>query len=188
MSKFHLVSWAVSKAWNRNIVMKAVPMQSQLYQTLPGSYFSDAFELSNCRTSQSTAIEVFRDSMKATPVWMDTLLWIRNKSCHALFGLKDVGVLSDFDSSKPLSDYKPGDKLSIFTVVSVTDKELVVEDNDKHLRVQVSMLNQVDSNRVTISSVVHVHNWIGRFYMFFVGPAHRFIVPMMLLSVPVSNR
>ena len=88
-------------------------------------------------------------------------------------------------SNQPASvdNLQVGDRLSIFTIVHKSDDEVVLEDNDKHLQVLISIQRNVEQNNVSISSVVHVHNWLGKFYMFFVGPVHRLIVPTMLLGI-----
>lgn len=36
---------------------------------------------------------------------------------------------------------------------------------------------------VSLSTVVHIHNCLGRFYMAIVGPVHSVIVPRMLVQV-----
>ncbi|MEO6016579.1 MAG: DUF2867 domain-containing protein, partial [Polaromonas sp.] len=67
-----------------------------------------------------------------------------------------------------------------FEVVSVSPDELVLQDDDKHLLVQLSVLKQPHDDvhdRLTISTVVHIHNTLGRIYMAFVGPAHKVIAP-----------
>jgi hypothetical protein len=35
-------------------------------------------------------------------------------------------------------------------------------------------------NKVAITTVVHVNNFLGRFYLFFVVPVHKIIVPALL--------
>ena len=87
-------------------------------------------------------------------------------------------------TSPPLNELQVGDRVSLFSVAFISDDEVILEDNDKHLRVQISVQRDTSANKVTLSSVVHVHNWVGRFYMFFVGPAHRLIVPVMILGIP----
>ena len=185
MSKFHVVPWLVSKVSGRSIVMKNIPVESKLFSKVQNSYFADAFEQYHSDIKGKDAIELFYDMSRRSPAWINTLLRIRNKSCKLLFGLKDVGVFSDTKLTKPLNEYKQGDKLGIFTIVSVSENEMVGEDNDKHLCVQVAIMKRPESESVIVSTVVHVHNFIGKFYMLFVGPVHRVVTTMLLFGIPV---
>jgi hypothetical protein len=182
---YPLIPWAFSKLSGRNIVMRSVPALSRLSAIVPGSNLADAFEQSNCDIKDASAIEIYFNTLKQTPKWVDGLLWIRNKTCKSLFGLKDVGEFASTKLVKPLHEYKTGDHLGIFTIVSVDQNEVVLEDNDKHLCVQISFLKQQETNSVTISSVVHVHNWSGKLYMLFVAPMHKLIVSVTHLTIPI---
>jgi hypothetical protein len=65
--------------------------------------------------------------------------------------------------------------------VSLSEDEVVLGDDDKHLRAHVSVYKaRGKQQNVTLSTVVHVHNFLGRAYLFFVIPAHRLIVPPLL--------
>jgi hypothetical protein len=57
-----------------------------------------------------------------------------------------------------------------------------MHDDDKHLRVQVSLFKSIRGGQATvsISTVAHIHNALGRVYMAVVGPVHGLIVPPML--------
>ena len=185
MSGYHLITWTISKLSGRSILLREIPKHSKLAASASGAYFSDAFEQQDTNLQGQSALKLYHSFLKNTPAWADALLTMRNKVCHALFGLKDVGVFSQVALHKPLEVYQPGEKLGIFTLVSIDENEVVFEDNDKHLLAQFSILKEPATNRLVLTAVVHVHNWIGRFYMLFVGPAHRVIAPMMLLSFPV---
>ena len=75
--------------------------------------------------------------------------------------------------------------MGIFSVRHLQDNEVIVWDNDKHLHVQLSVLkHSVDGKpMVSLSTVVHIHNLLGRCYMAIVGPVHGVIVPHMLAQV-----
>lgn len=62
-----------------------------------------------------------------------------------------------------------------------------MQDDDKHLIVQLSVLKQTHDDthdKLTLSTVVHIHNTLGRVYMVFVGPAHKVIAPAVLRRAP----
>ena len=185
MSRFHLVPWAISKISGRSIALVAVPAQSKLASTVPTAYFADAFEQRCSDIQDANAVQLYYDLLRRAPKWADGLMHMRNRTCNYLFGLKDIGTFSEITLTKPLDEYRAGERLGVFTVVSISEDEFVFEDRDKHLNVQLSLLKRSDTGSVVISTVVHVNNWIGKLYMFFVGPAHKFIAPMMLFAFPV---
>lgn len=111
---------------------------------------------------------------------------IRNNAVSAL-GLKNLGTLSQLDQAKLASAYKPGDRVGIFTLIANNADEVLLGDKDKHLNIVLSVHKAVDVNSgrvlVTVTTVVHVHNWLGRLYMLPVTPMHRVIAPTVLKAV-----
>ena len=109
----------------------------------------------------------------------------------ALVGLKNLGGLRGVDPEKPLANYRPGQRVGIFTLISVSDDEVLLGDQDQHLDVVVSVLRlPLDSQgqrEVAFSTVVHVHGWLGRLYMLPVVPMHRRIVPAVLRGLLVRT-
>ncbi len=111
---------------------------------------------------------------------------LRN-SIVALFGLKNLGGIAQIDPHKRSSDYQAGDHVGIFTLISNSDNEVLLGDSDKHLNVVVSVHKRVDSIHggaiITVTTVVHVHNWLGRLYMIPVTPAHKVIARAMVPAI-----
>ncbi len=72
--------------------------------------------------------------------------------------------------------------MGIFSVLFLSDKEVILGESDKHLDVKLSLYKENDdkSNTVSISTVVHIHNILGRLYMSFIIPLHKLIAPAML--------
>jgi hypothetical protein len=60
-------------------------------------------------------------------------------------------------------------------------------DSDKHLDVALSVHQRLnpETNQVelTVSTVVHIHNLLGRLYMLPVAPVHKLIVPSVLRAL-----
>ncbi len=73
-----------------------------------------------------------------------------------------------------------GDRIGIFTFLQRTENELVIGDDDKHLNVTLSIYKNEDTQVLTVTTIVHIKNWLGRLYMLPVIPAHRKIVPATL--------
>lgn len=163
----------------------AAPAKSEIESLLPGAYFHDAWAI---RTAEPalTALGQFLRVAKLTPLWVERLMSMRNRVV-GVFGLKNLGGLSGLDPAKPEADYVPGDRVGIFTLISTSENEVLLGDKDKHLNVVVSVHKKREAGTgavvITVTTVVHVHNWLGRLYMLPVAPAHRVIVRAMLRVV-----
>ena len=157
----------------------SVPERSRLRSEIASADFHDAWE-APLHDPDRSALEIYLTAVSNTPRWVDALMALRNRIV-AVFGLKNLGTLGAIDRTRPAASYRPGERLGIFTILSIQDAELVLGDSDKHLRAQVSVYREGGASaRVVASTVVHVHNALGRVYLFFVVPLHRRIVPAML--------
>lgn len=163
-------------------VETTVPASSALAQSLPGAYFHDAWAIAP-RDPGASALAMFLNVTADTPGWVNTLMALRNRVV-SLAGLKNLGTLSGLDPNKPASAYQVGDRVGIFTLFANTPDEVLLGDKDKHLDVMLSVHKTVDARSgqvlATVSTVVHVHNWLGRLYMLPVTPMHRLIAPAVL--------
>lgn len=160
-----------------------LPRNSRIAQALPGSDFADCYQFDDLWPDLN-AFDTYLTLVARTPGWMNALMAMRNQAVR-LVGLKHLGNLSTAIDSKPASAYAVGDRVGIFSLRHVQNDEVIVWDNDKHLHVQLSLVkHRVDgAPMVSLSTVVHIHNRLGRCYMAIVGPAHRVIVPRMLAQV-----
>jgi len=114
-----------------------------------------------------------------TPHWIEWSMNMRNKITSKI-GLKDLGSFKKIDSNKKENEYVAGDRIGIFTLRQRTENELVIGDDDKHVNVTLSVYKNEKTQVLTITTVVHIKNWLGRLYMVPVIPAHRKIVPATL--------
>ena len=153
-----------------------IPNDSEISKFVFGADFYDSY---NFRLSgkNRTAVDIWLSIIQITPPWVDILMLIRNRVVQ-LFGLKNLGLNRDVENRK----YSKGDRVGIFTVFSISDDEIILTDDDKHLNVKISLcrFQNGDSQKVHVSTVVHTYNILGRFYMLFVKPFHRVIVRSML--------
>jgi len=140
---------------------------------LPGAGFVHACQARTRRNGRS-ALQAYRDMAATIPGWFDGLMALRNRGMR-LLGMKDLGSLRAVqDTAAP----RPGQRLGIFTLQSLDEDAIVLEDNDRHLRVQLALQWQGDV--LEVATVVHTHNAFGRVYMLPVAPVHRLIVPHLL--------
>ncbi len=153
-----------------------IPKTSHIFSNVTKSYYSDCYCFQT-KAQNRVALQIWLDHAAKMPAWINFLMASRNKIASAI-GLKDLGHLGAGDVIKPVSAYRVGDKIGIFTLLFFTDNEIILGDSDKHLDVKVSVYkDHNDQNLISISTVVHVHNLLGRLYMLVVKPMHKMIVP-----------
>lgn len=159
-----------------------IPVTCSLEPKTKTAYFADSFS-TLVPKSDLSATQLFILTAKRIPAWVDGLMSVRNKLVKWV-GLKDMGALSAPQAmSNDALNALPGQYLGPFCVVSARLEEVIVEDNDKHLHVQIALQkipHSAQHDQVVITTVVHVHKWLGRVYMLLVGPAHKRIAPAVL--------
>lgn len=62
----------------------------------------------------------------------------------SMLGLKNIGHLGDLDANKLINECQVGDGVGIFTLLFLSDSEIILGDSDKHLDVKVSVYTQTD--------------------------------------------
>jgi len=153
-----------------------IPQGSVIAKVLTGCYFFDCYSF-HTKQQPRKSLEIWIDHASNTPAWINFLMACRNKIVKSM-GLKNLGHLGALDINKSLEEYQVGDRVGIFTLFFLTDNEIILADSDKHLDVQVSVYKENnESDLISISTVVHVHNYLGKLYMLFVKPIHKLIVP-----------
>jgi Protein of unknown function (DUF2867) len=165
----------------------ATPLGCSLTAELQHADFYDSYCVPLECEDERSALELFLQTVAHTPDWVHALMAIRNRVV-GLFGLKNLGALNSLRPSKPASAYQVGDPVGIFTLLSQTPDEAVLFDDDKHLRVSISVqklkvqdgIATVALPAIAITTVVHVHNLLGRLYMLPVGPIHKLVAPAVL--------
>ena len=155
-----------------------VPDDSVLQSWLAGADFCDAYE-APLTTATLSPTEIFLRASRTTPRWVEELMAIRDRIVR-LFGLKDVGAMKT--ATRPPDTYQVGDRLGIFNIFGKTEHELLLGIDDSHLDVRVSVLKSQRNGlpHYVVSTVVHVHNLLGRIYMAPVGRIHPFVVRSMM--------
>lgn len=163
-----------------------VPPFSALRDSLSTADFFDCYAVA-LPPDERSPLALYLSVVARTPRWVDVLMAVRNKVVARL-GLKDMGALSRIDPGKPAGAYRIGERAGIFKLLELHDNEVILGEFDKHLDVRISVAKQdgPDKTTVSVSTVVHVHNTLGRVYMFFVVPAHRVIAPatVSMLDAP----
>ena len=162
-----------------------IPPGSAINARLSGAYFYDCYVISVPDTTR-IALNYFLTALANIPPWVNSLMALRNKMVRFV-GLKDLGGLGELSPSKLASAYVPGDRVGIFTLISNLSNEALLGDRDKHLDVVLSVYkhpsDQGSVQSISVTTVVHTHNLLGRIYMLPVTPLHRFIAPAVLTRI-----
>ncbi|MFZ2853595.1 MAG: DUF2867 domain-containing protein [Rhodocyclaceae bacterium] len=173
------------------VTSTAAPPSSRIRRELQEADFHDAYEIVFPHRGRS-ALDIYLTVAARMPAWVDFLMAARNRAV-SLLGLKNLGHLGDLDLARDVSAYRVGDRIGIFSLLSISDDEVVLGDSDRHLDVKVSFCKLASDNRESIvaTTVVHIHNRLGRVYMLLVKPFHRLIVPASLRQaaegIPVQS-
>jgi hypothetical protein len=161
------------------------PRNSLAAGLLTGSDFHDSWSIKSSAV-QLPALGHFIAAVQRTPRWVDACMGLRNRVV-SLLGLKNLGHLSAVARGKAPLEYRPGERVGIFTLFENTCDEALLGDKDKHLNVVLSvhraLLPEAKEVLVTVTTVVHVHNALGRIYMLPVKPMHRVIAPAVLGAI-----
>lgn len=162
------------------IIAASAPAGSQASLRLPGAYYQDCYQVPLPNEGVS-ALELYLQVVQQTPGWVNRLMAMRNWLV-GLVGLKNLGHLGALKCAKPAADYRVGDRVGIFSLLYLSQDEVLLGDSDKHLDVVLSVC-KAPHKAVSVSTVVHVHNALGRLYMLPVTPLHKIIVRRMLRRV-----
>lgn len=159
------------------------PPDAAIQAWLPGAHFADAYRVPVLKP-QRTALEHLQHALQHTPPWVLRLLALRNRVV-AWFGLHAAEHWAP--TPQAAGALQPGDRVGIFRLVRLSDDEVIVGDDDHHLRVVLSLRREParagQPAAVVLTTAVHLHNLLGRLYMLPVGPAHRVIAPVVAARV-----
>ena len=153
--------------------VRAVDPDRDTSPLLPGAQFADAF----CVTVTApalTARQAAERMMAHQPRWIAQLLALRDRLV-APFGLVTAARLANATA----------DKIGFFPVISATPARLVAGLDDRHLdfRLVVDVEPCDKGQRVTATTLVLTHNWLGRIYLAVILPFHRLIARTLIRQV-----
>ena len=147
-----------------------VPNESIVYDYISQVDYSDAYKMKLNDTSLS-AEEIYIRIFSHVPSWVINLMKIRDKIV-SLFGIK---MSDDVGHKKVLI---VGEKAGIFLIHHIKEEEIIAGEDNMHLDFRVSVLKQDDD--VTISTLVHYNNLLGKVYMSIISPFHKMAVKAIM--------
>ncbi|NVN85612.1 MAG: DUF2867 domain-containing protein [Rhodopseudomonas sp.] len=135
---------------------------------LPGSQFIDAYSVASHDATLDARHAAIR-MIEHGPPWIDALMALRNVIV-APFGLKTPGPGNSIASNN----------IGVFPVLSETPDRIVAGFDDIHLDFRIVVDVGAPGRRVTATTLVRTHNWLGRSYLATIIPFHRLVVRSML--------
>ena len=156
----------------------AIPAQSPVTTVYESMNLADAFAVRLPFGTSGDPIVLWRFVMSQQPSWIGWLTNVRD-AIVACFGLKTAKHLAT------LSNEANGDHIAFFKLYCKSESEIILGEDDKHLDFRLSVLRSPDlsptlGGQLTVSTVVHCHNLLGRAYLFVIAPFHRLVVKASL--------
>ena len=158
----------------------ALPPESAIASGYASMHLADAYSI-ELPTGTSTNPELLARFIFAHQApWISTLIAVRDALVGG-FGLKTAKQLASLHAQNGAG------RLGIFKIYSTSSTEVVLGEDDKHLDFRLSVLCSGPSSseakrQLTLSTVVHCHNRLGRLYIFLIAPFHRLVVQSSLRS------
>jgi hypothetical protein len=155
-----------------------LPVQSGVSHAYKSVHLADAFAIRLSLGASTDPDVLARFIFAHQPSWIRRLTAVRDMivACFGLTTAKHLATLA--------SDAK-AERIGIFKIYSANGNEIVVGEDDKHLDFRVSVLCSSGpapdiGPQLTLSTVVHCHNLLGRAYILVIGPIHRIVIKASL--------
>ncbi|MDF2367640.1 DUF2867 domain-containing protein [Sneathiella sp.] len=124
--------------------------------------------------------EIAQYILIAMPGWARTLLRIRDRIV-SFFGIKTTRELPQNNSFR--KSVAVGDHIGFMTVRSLSVREIILGEDDSHLDFRIALRREVgEAGVVSLATLVHRHNLIGRLYLMLIMPFHILIVKSRLAA------
>jgi hypothetical protein len=168
-----------SHASERTLIRQVVlPSQSAVATAFESVSLADAFSIQLPSDASANPDVLARFIFSVQPSWIGALTNVRD-AIVAGFGLKTANHLATLSGDATVP------RISIFRVFDSSETEIVLGEDDKHLDFRVSILCTPGSppntgSQLTLSTVVHCHNLLGRTYLSVIAPFHRQVVKASL--------
>jgi hypothetical protein len=154
---------------------------------IEGAYFRDAYRAPLSR-GELGIVAIFLGIFAHRPLWMKLLLIVRN-TVASLAGL-DAPTVSEILHVESKDRYAVGEKIGAWPIFSLSEDEIVVGRNNKHMDFRLSVLKipDGDGTSVVVSTVCTVHNLAGKLYLLFIVPFHRYGVRKLMANALAARR
>jgi hypothetical protein len=146
-----------------------LPVESAVARLYPGADLADAYAIRLSPDSSRSIVALARCVLGNPAPWVRLLMGLRD-TIMTLFGVKTARQLREGGS----------DRIDIFRIYSISEHEMIVGEDDRHLDFRASILIRPSEteagDELVTTTVVHCHNLLGRFYIALIAPFHRMVV------------
>jgi hypothetical protein len=159
----------------RSVLSVAVPAESGVARLYDAPDLADAYavRLPDDAIDDPELLARFLFAHQAG--WVAKLLSLRD-ALVVRFGIKTAKQL------RAAGSRDARERVDIFRIYTRSAREIILGENDRHLDFRLSVLQQTRATHegsaryLILSTVVHCHNGLGRFYIFAIAPFHRLVV------------
>jgi hypothetical protein len=186
-----------------SVTCVAVPDESRVARFYATTNLADAYAIRLPKGAVADPELLARFIFSQQAPWMSGLMRIRDtlvaglglKTAKQLQGLAAAHAASDAASvgtsvatavATSVATSGRDERIGLFKNYEIHKHEIVLGEDDKHLDFRVSVLLQTrtaaaaSARYLTVSTVVHCHNRLGRAYIRIIAPFHRLIVQAIL--------
>jgi len=147
--------------------------------------YTDSYQADSLDNSKNiTVTSILKAFINSTPLFVIYLMFLRDKIV-SLFGLKTNR--DSYSKNKLVQSIqgKKGEKIGLFKIINLNDREIILGEDDKHLNFRVSFIIETKENHsiLILTTTVLLNNLLGRLYFFPVKFFHKLIVPLMLKGI-----
>jgi hypothetical protein len=167
---------------NTSVSAVAVPEKSMARRVYAVTDLADAYEIRLPEGTDSDPETLARFVFASQPGWVSKLMRVRD-AVAGRFGLKTSYGLKQ----------NAGGRIGIFKIYEMTDVEILLGEDDRHLNFRVSVLHrwkQLSSENapfLVVSTVVQCHNRLGCIYIALIKPFHKLVVRAALRKAARSR-
>jgi Protein of unknown function (DUF2867) len=177
-----MTSTAPDEMWYARAV--APPTGSRIAGLFAGADLADAFAIRLPPGSNRDIGTLTRFMLGEQAPWIRHLMGLRD-ALVAGFGIKTSRQLrQESPRQKPIEG--ASDRIYIFRVYAISEDEMILGEDDKHLDFRLSVLLRSNGaghqgkTEIVATTVVHCHNLLGRTYLALISPFHRLVVRSIL--------
>ena len=162
-----------------------LPSGSRLRDSLLRIDYLDSFEVPP-RTPEQDVVLIYAAAFGHLPKGLKRLLVLRSHLVkpHGIAGVSHADLARPIDTGR---NYAVGDRMGRWTLFAKHQDELITGANDRHLDFRVSVCRDARP-RIVLSTVVMIHNTLGRAYLATILPFHRFGVAKLLGDAAAAGR
>ena len=141
--------------------------------------FQDTFSTTNKKDSlKDIGHKIFNN-----PPWWIILLFLIRNILVKIVGLK-TSLPKDHNE-----EFKVGGYIGFFKIYEITEDEIIMGADDKHLNFRASIYNDhSEEYNIKVTTLVQFNNNLGRIYMKLIGPFHRLVVSSMVKKAYLKVR